>query len=61
MLNRICAGTDIGLESNVAGFIDHDRNNFTRKPLRFDSNLDGLETFLNTLSEITPPKSLATS
>ena len=53
MLNRICAGIDIGLESNVAGFIDQDGNDLTRKPLRFDNNLDGLEAFLNTLSEIT--------
>lgn len=51
--NRICAGIDIGLESNVASFIDQDGNDLTRKPLRFDNNLDGLEAFLKTLSEIT--------
>lgn len=50
--SRICVGIDIGLKSNVAAFIDQDGNDLLPKPIEFENNLEGLESFLKTLSYI---------
>lgn len=52
MSGRICVGIDIGLKSNVAAFIDQDGNDLLPKPLEFENSLEGLESFLKTLSSI---------